>query len=100
VYRRPPAGGTLRARKHAIIGPTDPIRPDRSDDTMTEPPEPREPAGHIPLTRAQIDAGERIAGPHDPGPEEQYAGEPVKDPWEEVPDGELDLGSVPGQSAN
>jgi hypothetical protein len=64
---------------------------------MTDPPDP---VGHVPLTRAQIDAGERVAGPHDPGPEEQYAGDPVNDPWEEVPDGELDPGSVPGQPAH
>ena len=39
------------------------------------------------------------AGDHDPGAGEQYAGEPVPDPWEEVPDGELDPGAVPDQPA-
>ena len=64
---------------------------------MTDPPDPQ---GQTPLTRAEINAGERVAGPHDPGPEERYAGDPVKDPWEEVPVGELDSGAVPGQPAN
>jgi len=64
---------------------------------MTDPPVP---VGNVALTPAQIDAGERVVGPHDPGPEEQYAGDPVLDPWEEVPDGELDPGPLPGQPAH
>jgi hypothetical protein len=55
--------------------------------------------GQLPLSQADIDAGERYAGPHDPGPGEDYAGEPVADPWEEVPDGQLDSGAVPGDPA-
>jgi hypothetical protein len=65
---------------------------------MTDPPDPR--GLNVPLTQAEIDRGERIAGPHDPGSGEEYAGDPVPDPWEEVPDGELDPGSVPGDPAN
>ena len=44
---------------------------------MTEPPD----AAGEPLTPAQYAAGERIAGSHDPGPGEEYAGDPVPDPW-------------------
>ncbi|GLY94234.1 hypothetical protein [Actinoplanes sp. NBRC 103695] len=44
--------------------------------------------------------GEQYAEPHDPGAPEEYSGEPVPDPWEEVPSGELDPGSVPGQPAH
>ena len=62
---------------------------------MTDPSPPR---GQIPLSAEDIAAGENYAEPHDPGPDEQYAGDPVPDPWEEVPDGELDPGSVPGPS--
>jgi hypothetical protein len=62
---------------------------------MTEAPESR--GQDVPLTQAEIDRGERIAGPHDPGPGEAYAGDPVPDPWEEAPGGELDPGSVPGE---
>jgi|tagenome__1003787_1003787.scaffolds.fasta_scaffold20571682_2 hypothetical protein len=58
---------------------------------MTDPPDPE---GQEPLSQADLDAGERYAGPHDPGPGEAYAGEPVPDPWEEVAGGELDPGSV------
>ncbi|BCJ42071.1 hypothetical protein GCM10010168_65520 [Actinoplanes ianthinogenes] len=49
--------------------------------------------------RATPGAEERTAGPHDPGPAEQYAGEPVPDPWEEEPHGVLDPGPVPGHPA-
>ena len=68
---------------------------------MTDPPGP---VRQNPLTAQDIAAGERYAGPHDPGPAEQYAGDPVPDPWdpdtgEEHTDGELDPGAVPGQSA-
>lgn len=53
---------------------------------MTEPPRSRQP--------------EPVAGAHDPGPAEQYAGAPVPDPWEEVEiDGELDPGALPGDLA-
>jgi hypothetical protein len=68
--------------------------------TEPDPSDPSDPQGLPPLSQAQIDAGERVASDHDPGPEEQYAGDPVLDPWEEVPDGELDPGSVPGQPAH
>jgi hypothetical protein len=64
---------------------------------MTDPPDPK---GQAPLTQADIDAGERYAGPHDPAPAEQYAGAAVPDPWEEVPDGELDPGAEPGEPAD
>jgi hypothetical protein len=64
---------------------------------MTDPPDPQ---GQTPLTQAEIDRGEQVAGPHDPGPGEDYAGEPVNDPWEEVPSGDLDPGAVPGQPAD
>ena len=63
---------------------------------MTDPPDA---AGQPFLTAAEISAGERVAGPHDPGPPEDYAGDPVPDPWEEVPDGRLDPGAVPGEPA-
>jgi hypothetical protein len=60
---------------------------------MTDPSGPER---HMPLSADDIAEGERYAGPHDPGPPEQYAGVPVPDPWEEAPDGELDPGAVPG----
>ncbi|WIM95133.1 hypothetical protein ACTOB_007204 [Actinoplanes oblitus] len=55
---------------------------------MTEPrtaprttaPAARVPARSAPPGRVPV-APERAAGPHDPGPPEQYAGEPVPDPW-------------------
>jgi hypothetical protein len=56
-----------------------------------------DPQRQNPLSADDVRAGERYAGDdHDPGPGEQYAGEPVPDPWEEVPDGELDPGPEPG----
>jgi hypothetical protein len=64
---------------------------------MTDPPDAR---GQMPLTQADIDAGERYVGPHDPDPAEQFAGTAVPDPWEEVPDGELDPGAEPGEPAD
>jgi hypothetical protein len=60
---------------------------------MTDP----DPGGQEPLSAEDFREGEQYAEPHDPGPLEQYAGDPVPDPWEEAPDGELDPGSVPGQ---
>ena len=61
---------------------------------MTEPPRQTR---QNPLSAEDLRAGERyVRDDHDPGPGEQYAGEPVPDPWEEVPDGELDPGAVPG----
>jgi len=62
---------------------------------MTDPPGPQRQA---PLSAQDIAAGERYAGAHDPGPAEQYAGEPVADPWEVEPDGQLDSGAVPGNA--
>ncbi len=56
-----------------------------------------DPQRQNPLSADDVRAGERYArDDHDPGPGEQYAGEPVPDPWEEVPDGELDPGPEPG----
>jgi hypothetical protein len=64
---------------------------------MTEPSVPVRQAPQEPqLSPEDIEAGEKYADPHDPGPAEQYAGEPVPDPWEEASDGELDPGAVPG----
>lgn len=63
---------------------TEPLVPDRQ-----APEEPR-------LSPEDIAAGDKYAELHDPGPAEQYAGEPVPDPWEEAFDGELDPGAVPG----
>jgi hypothetical protein len=60
---------------------------------MTDPTVPR---GQIPLSAEDIAAGEQYPEPHDPGPQEQYAGAPVPDPWEEVPVDQLDSGAVPG----
>lgn len=61
---------------------------------MTDPPE-----HQTPLSARDEAAGERYAAAHDPGPAEQYAGDPVPDPWEEVPDGRLDPGAMPGLPA-
>jgi hypothetical protein len=61
---------------------------------MTDPPSPFR---QNPLSVEDLQAGERYADEHDPGPGELYAGELVPDPWEEVPDGELDPGAVPGR---
>lgn len=58
---------------------------------MTEPPDL--------LSALDLAAGEKYAGAHDPGPAEQYAGEPVPDPWEVEIDGELDPRAVPGDVA-
>ena len=63
---------------------------------MTDPPVPRSPIRQFPLSADDFRAGERYARDPDPGPGEQYAGEAVPDPWEEVPDGDLDPGAVPG----
>jgi hypothetical protein len=57
------------------------------------------PARQNPLTDDDRAAGEKYAGPHDPGAGEDYAGEPVADPWEVPADGELDPGAVPGDTA-
>lgn len=67
---------------------------------MTEPPVPARQAPQEPeqLSRADIAAGERFADAHDPGPAEQYAGEAVPDPWEEVTDGQLDPRAEPGST--
>jgi hypothetical protein len=56
------------------------------------------PRRHDPLTEEDIAAGERYAGPHDPGRPEQYAGDPVADPWEEGSDVDVDPGAVPGDA--
>ena len=71
---------------------------------MTDPSAPRsvvpQEQRQEPLSAEDIAEGEQYAEPHDPGPPEQYAGDPVPDPWEEVPiDGQLDSGSVPGEPA-
>ena len=63
---------------------------------MTDPPGPQR---QDPLSRRDLASGEQYAAAHDPGPAEQYAGDPVPDPWEEEPDGQLDSGAVPGLSA-
>jgi hypothetical protein len=52
---------------------------------MTEPPHPQR---QDPLTARDLAAGEQYAEPHDPGPAEQYAGDPVPDPWAVQTDGE------------
>ena len=64
---------------------------------MTEQsvPERQDPQGPQ-LSSEDIAAGEKYADPHDPGPAEQYAGEPVPDPWEETSDGQLDPGALSG----
>ncbi|GIF10044.1 hypothetical protein [Actinoplanes teichomyceticus] len=41
--------------------------------------------GPAPAVPAQARAVEKAAGRHDPGPEEQYAGAAVVDPWDEQP---------------
>jgi hypothetical protein len=58
--------------------------------------DPSVPERQLPLSAEDVAEGERYAEPHDPGPPEQHAGEPVPDPWEEAPDGQLDPGAVPG----
>jgi hypothetical protein len=63
---------------------------------MSDPSAPAERPAEAALSPEQFAAGERYADLHDPGPPEQYAGEPVPDPWEEAPDGELDPRPVPG----
>jgi hypothetical protein len=63
---------------------------------MTDPSVPERQAPQPRLSAEDIAAGEKYADPHDPGPAEQYAGEPVPDPWEEASDGELDPGALPG----
>ncbi len=63
---------------------------------MTEPSPIRRAPQEPQLSPEQIEAGDKYADLHDPGPGEQYAGEPVPDPWEETSDGELDPGAVPG----
>ncbi|WP_199511200.1 hypothetical protein [Nucisporomicrobium flavum] len=52
-----------------------------------------------PLNAEDRAAGEQYADDHDPGRPEDYAGDPVPDPWEEEPDGQLDSGAVPGSSS-
>jgi hypothetical protein len=61
---------------------------------MTDPSQPR---AQFPLSAEDIAEGEQYAEQHDPGRPEQYAGDPVPDPWEETPDGDLDPGPLPGQ---
>jgi len=63
---------------------------------MTDPSVPERQALRPPLSAEDVAAGEKYAAPHDSGPAEQYAGEPVPDPWEEASDGELDPGALPG----
>jgi hypothetical protein len=63
---------------------------------MSDPPGPQR---QIPLNAEDRAAGEQYAGEHDPGPPENYAGDPVPDPWEEEADGELDPGAEPGLPA-
>jgi len=58
-----------------------------------------EPPRQNPLSARDIEEGEKYAGPHDPGPAEDYAGDPVADPWEMDADGQLDPGAVPSQPA-
>jgi len=63
---------------------------------MTDPPgSPRD----LPLSEQDVAEGESYADAHDPGAGEDYAGEPVPDPWEVEPDGQLDSGAVPGVPA-
>jgi len=63
---------------------------------MSDPPGPQR---QQPLSKDDLAQGEKYAGAHDPGPAEDYAGDPVPDPWEEDPDGQLDSGAVPGLPA-
>jgi len=63
---------------------------------MTDPSVPERQAPQPQLSAEDLAAGDKYAAPHDPGPAEQYAGEPVPDPWEEASDGELDPGAMPG----
>jgi hypothetical protein len=65
---------------------------------MTEPSPARRAPQEPQLSPADIEAGDKYADLHDPGPAEQYAGAPVPDPWEEEPDGGLEPGAVPGDS--
>lgn len=60
---------------------------------MTDPPDPQH---DVTLSAQDVAAGESYAATHDPGAGEDYAGEPVPDPWEVEPDGQLDSGAVPG----
>jgi hypothetical protein len=60
---------------------------------------PSDPPRQNPLSARDVDEGEQYAGPHDPGPAEDYAGEPVPDPWEVDADGRLDSGTESRQSA-
>ena len=55
--------------------------------------------GDFPLSAQDVAEGEQYAGPHDPGNPEDYAGEPVPDPWEEAPRAQLDPGAMPGNPA-
>jgi hypothetical protein len=94
-----PGSGYIRGRENEPSSDHPGLMsPNRSENAMTDPPDQR--GTNVPLTQAELDRGERIAGPEDPGAGEDYAGEPVADPWEEVPSGELDSGAVPGQPAN
>ena len=63
---------------------------------MSDPPRAQR---QNPLNERDIADGESYADAHDPGPGEDYAGDPVPDPWEEDPDGQLDSGAVPGSPA-
>ena len=63
---------------------------------MTDPPGSTR---NVPLSEQDVAEGESYAGTHDPGPAEDYAGEPVPDPWEVEPDGQLDSGAVSGVPA-
>ncbi len=66
---------------------------------MTDPSVPERRPAEPTLSAEDRAAGEKYAEPHDPGPAEQYAGDPVPDPWEEAPDGELDPRALPGDPA-
>ena len=63
---------------------------------MNDPPRPLR---QDPLSAQDLAEGEKYATVHDPGPAEDYAGEPLPDPWEVEIDGELDSGAVPGDPA-
>lgn len=66
---------------------------------MTDPSVPARQSAEPVLSPEDRAAGERYADLHDPGPAEQYAGDPAPDPWEEAPDGELDTSALPGLPA-
>ncbi|GGK80143.1 hypothetical protein GCM10012284_12610 [Mangrovihabitans endophyticus] len=53
----------------------------------------------VPLSAEDRAAGEKYAGPHDPGRPEDYAGEPVPDPWDEDAEGVTSSASPSGSDA-